>query len=57
MKKRALELSGQFPTSNICVYFTKPFAMERRAGMWCVRTRIVVVVFVAFGRFEACATD
>ena len=57
LKKRALELSGQFPTSNICVYFTKPFATESRAGMWCVRARIVVVVFVAFGRFVACATD
>lgn len=43
LKKRALELSGQFPTSNVCVYFTKPFAAETREGMWCVRTRVVVV--------------
>jgi len=46
LKKRALELSGQFPTSNVCVYFTKPFAAEAREGMWCVRTPVVVVVVV-----------
>jgi len=43
LKKRALELSAQFPTSNVCVYFTKPFPGETREGMWCVRTRVVVV--------------
>ena len=36
LKNRALELSRQFPTSNICVYFTKPFPVATRAGMWCV---------------------
>ena len=36
LKNRALELSRQFPTSNICFYFTKPFPVATRAGLWCV---------------------
>lgn len=35
LKNRALELSRQFPTSNLCIYFTRPFAVEARGGLWC----------------------
>lgn len=38
IKRRALDLGRQFPTSSVLVYFTKPFPAAKREGMWCVRT-------------------
>ncbi len=38
IKRRALDLGRQFPTSSVLVYFTKPFPTAKREGMWCVRT-------------------
>jgi hypothetical protein len=36
LKNRARDLSHQFPTSNVMVFLSKPFATERRHGWWCV---------------------
>jgi len=36
LKNRARDISYQFPTSNVMVFLSKPFATERRHGWWCV---------------------
>ena len=36
LKNRARDISHQFPTSNVMVFLSKPFATERRHGWWCV---------------------
>ena len=35
LKNRVLDISYQFPTSNVMVCLSKPFPTERRQGRWC----------------------